>query len=496
MLELLLERADLGDGILLVLPVRDHRVAFLRQLGELGVERGATLRGLRVGLLRERGLLDLELTDPPLHDVDLERHRIDLDAQPRRSFVDEVDGLVGQLAPGDVATREHGRRDEGGILDAHAVVHLVPLLEATQDRDGVLGRRLTDVDLLEAPLQRGVLLDVLAEFVERGRADHAQLAACEHRLDHVAGVDRALRAAGTDDRVQLVDERDDLTVAVGDLLEHGLQPVLELTAVLRARDHRADVERDETLVAQTLGHVTFDDAPGQAFDDGGLADAGLTDEDRIVLRAPGEHLDDAPDLLVAPDHRVELPLAGVLGEVATELLECLVLLLRVLAGDTVTPAHLLERAEQRVVRDAERAEEIADAAGDFAHREQDVLGGEVVVAEVGPLRIGRLEHLEGVGRQLRLLGGLAVDLGELRQLLVDPVAHDPCGHAETLEYGKHHTLGLRHQCRKHVRGRDLGVVLLARQGLGGAERLTGLARELVGVERHASTSGSRMYPQS
>ncbi len=105
--------------------------------------------------------------------------------------------------------------------------------------------RLTDVDGLEAALERGVLLDVLAVLVERGRADQAELAPGEHRLDHVAGVDRALGAAGADDRVELVDEADDLALGVGDLLEDGLEPLLELAAVLRARDHRADVERDE-----------------------------------------------------------------------------------------------------------------------------------------------------------------------------------------------------------------------------------------------------------
>ena len=60
---------------------------------------------------------------------------------------------------------------------------------------------------LEAALERGVLLDVLAVLVERGRADGVQLAAGEHRLEQVAGVHGALGRAGADDRVQLVDEQ-------------------------------------------------------------------------------------------------------------------------------------------------------------------------------------------------------------------------------------------------------------------------------------------------
>ena len=97
---------------------------------------------------------------------------------------------------------------------------------------------------------------------------------------------------------------------LGDLLEHGLQAVLELAAVLRAGDQRADVERDHAAVAQRLGHVAGDDPLGEALDDRGLADAGLADQHGVVLGAPREHLDHAADLLVAADHRVELALLG------------------------------------------------------------------------------------------------------------------------------------------------------------------------------------------
>ena len=76
-----------------------------------------------------------------------------------------------------------------------------------------------------------------------------------------------------------------------DLLEHGLQAVLELAAVLGAGDERAQVERDDALVLERLGHVARDDALGEPLDDGGLADAGLADEHGVVLRAAREDLD-------------------------------------------------------------------------------------------------------------------------------------------------------------------------------------------------------------
>ena len=67
-------------------------------------------------------------------------------------------------------------------------------------------RRLVDVDRLEAPRQRGVLLDVLLVFVERGGADAMQFAARQRRLEQVRGIHGAVGLAGADEGVHLVDE--------------------------------------------------------------------------------------------------------------------------------------------------------------------------------------------------------------------------------------------------------------------------------------------------
>ena len=114
--------------------------------------------------------------------------------------------------------------------------------------------RLVDLDRLEAALERGVLLEVLAVLVERRRADGLQLAAGQHRLEDAGGVDRALGGTGTDEGVDLVDEQDDVA-AGADLLEHLLEALLEVTAVARAGDQRAEVERVDLLVLERLGHV-------------------------------------------------------------------------------------------------------------------------------------------------------------------------------------------------------------------------------------------------
>ena len=207
------------------------------------------------------------------------------------------------------------------VGDADAVVLLVFVLQAAQDRDGVLDRRLGDEDRLEPARQSGVLFDVLAVFVERGGADAMQFAARQRGLQQVGRIHRAVGLAGADQRVHLVDEQDDAAFGRGDLLQHGLQPLLELAAVLGARNQRAQVERQQLLVFQAFRHVAIEDPQRQTLDDRGLADAGFADQHRIVLGAAGQHLDGAADFLVAADHRVELAVARGLGQVAGILLQ-------------------------------------------------------------------------------------------------------------------------------------------------------------------------------
>ena len=198
-----------------------------------------------VALLRERLALDLELDESSPAPVHLLGHGVDLHANAARRLVHEVDGLVGELASGNVAVREGGGGDEGRIGDVHAMVDLVALLETAQDRDRVLDPGLVDDDGLKAPLEGRVLLHVLAVLVEGGRPDAVQLAARERGLEHVAGVHGAFRPPRPHHRVQLVDEEDHPALLLGEVAEERLHPFLELAAKLRARDHRAEVEGED-----------------------------------------------------------------------------------------------------------------------------------------------------------------------------------------------------------------------------------------------------------
>ena len=184
----------------------------------------------------------------------------------------------------DVAVRKVCGGDQCLIGDGYPVVGLVPVAQTLEDLDGVGKRRLVHLHRLEAALQGGVLLEVLAVLVDRGGTDGLQFAPSEHGLEDARCIDCAFRGTGTDERVDLVDEQDDVS-AGADLLEHLLEPLLEIAAIPRAGDECAEIQRVQLLAAQGVGYVARDDLLGEALDDRRLAHTGFADEHGVVLGA-------------------------------------------------------------------------------------------------------------------------------------------------------------------------------------------------------------------
>lgn len=241
-LNALTELLHAADGVLLIFPLRLHGAELLALVGKLLLQLSEPSLRQLVLLVLEGGLLDLHLDDLAVDDVQLRGHGVHFGADHGARLVDEVDGLVRQVAVGDVAVRERRGGDDRVVGDLDAVEDLVPRLQTTQDGDGVLHGRLLHQNGLEAALERRVLFNVLPVLVQRGRADAVQLAAREHRLEQIARVHRAFGLARADDGVQLIDEQDDASLGLFDLVQDGLQPLLKFAAVFCARDQRAHVE--------------------------------------------------------------------------------------------------------------------------------------------------------------------------------------------------------------------------------------------------------------
>ena len=279
--------------------------------------------------------------------------------------------------------RQSRGRDDRRVLDAYAMMHFVALFQSAQDGDGVLDIRLTNEDDLETSFQGRIFLNVLAVLVQRGRANCAQFAASKRRLKHVGSVHRTLGRAGANQRMQLVDEQNDLSRRIFDFFQHGLQAILKLTPIFCAREHRAQIQGHYTLVLQPFRHVAGNDALRQTFHNGGLAHAGLSDQHRIVLGTPGEHLNYAADLFVAADHGIELAASSLLGQVAGIALQRLILFLGILIRYLLRAPHGGERFQDRIVGCAMTCQDfLCWIALKLRCCQQQVLGRDVLVLEV------------------------------------------------------------------------------------------------------------------
>src|ERR1019366_8244986 len=310
------------------------------------------------------------------------------------------------------------------------MMDLVALAQAAQDRDRLFDTGLVDDDRLETALERGVLLDVLAVLIEGCGSDRVQLTPGEHRLEQVAGVHRALGRAGTHHGMQLVDEQDDPALGVLDLLQNRLEPLFELTPELRPGDQRPEVERDDSLVSERLWYVAANDPLGEARDDRRLAHAWLTDQDRVVLRPPAEHLDHPSDLVVATDHRIELARPRLGGQVPAVLLEGLVRGLGVGRGDPLAATDALKRAEDRLATGAVTLQERLRLAAGLRHAEQEVLRRDVLVGQPAGFFFGPLDHSLGALVQGELA---ATDAGAPSENSGQLIAEGGQGYAEATE---------------------------------------------------------------
>src|SRR2546421_205432 len=110
LLDLLLGPPDRRDPPLLLLPLLAQPVAAVFELDNLLFQRGQAVAARGVIFLLQRLTLDLQLHDPPVDLIELDRLAVDLHAQPAGRLIDEIDRLDGEEPATDAPVRHHRRR--------------------------------------------------------------------------------------------------------------------------------------------------------------------------------------------------------------------------------------------------------------------------------------------------------------------------------------------------------------------------------------------------
>ena len=308
-----------------------------------------------------------------------------------------------------------------------------------------------------------------------------QCSSRQRGLEHVAGVHRALGLAGADHGVQLVDENDVAAIVLRQFLQHGFQALFEFAAELGAGQQRGQVQRQHALAAQRLGHFVVDDALRQAFDDGGLADAGFADQHGIVLGAALQDLDGAADLVVATDHRIELALAGTLGQVHRVLGQGLAVGLALCGGHRLAAAHGVDGGFQRLLLQAGFLQDAAGRAFVVGQRQQEQLAGDVGVAPARGFLVGARQHALQLAADLDVV--IALHLRQGLERLLDGRLQPVHGDAGARQQAAGPAVGIGQQRGQHMYGLNVGMIVAGGQALGVRQCLLELGGKF--VESHS-----------
>jgi hypothetical protein len=185
------------------------------------------------------------------------------------------------------------------------VVVLVVGTDALGDLDRRLGVWFVDEHDFEATLERGIVLDELAEFLVRGGADAGKSPPSRGRLEFAGGV-TSVTSSRVEPPVDLVEKDDHVAVGALDLLFDALEPLGEGPAELRAAQDTAEFELHDDALAEFAAVVGEpDEFAGEPLDDRRLPDAGLADQNRIVRAPFADDIDQFGDFVVPTEDAVD-----------------------------------------------------------------------------------------------------------------------------------------------------------------------------------------------
>ena len=213
MLDFLAQFLNLADRILFVFPTRFHGVELLTHVSQFFLNDRQAFARKCVIFLFERGFFNLVLHDAAAHIIQFLWHGVHFRANGCTGFIDQVDGFIRQETIRNIAIGKGSGGNQGLIRDFNAMEYFVTFLQTTQNGNRIFNRRFRNQNRLETTFQGGIFFNVFAVFIQRRCANAMQFAAGKHRLEQVACVHAALGFARADNRVQLINKENNLSIA-------------------------------------------------------------------------------------------------------------------------------------------------------------------------------------------------------------------------------------------------------------------------------------------
>ena len=307
---------------------------------------------------------------------------------------------------------------------------LIALLQSTQDADTGSRIRFVDHHGLEASLQSLILLEVLLILVQSGGTYAPQFTSGQCRLQYVGSIHGPFAFSCSHQCVNLIDEEDDASLALGHLVDHALESFLKFSLVLGSSHQCAHIQAIELLVAEVLGNISPQDSVCQTFHDGRLTCTGFAYEDGVVLGASGQNLQHAAYLIVTSDDRIQFACSGLVHQIACIFVQALISILAGLAGDLLSSAQFVDGLLQLLLCESHVLEHLASRALYIGNGHEQMFHGHILVTSLLCQVFGLLQHLRGLLTEVRLS---SLHLGQATYLCVHGLLHGGGVESQLLE---------------------------------------------------------------
>ena len=186
---------------------------------------------------------------------------------------------------------------------------------AAQHIAGAIYRRLVNGNRLKPPGHRWVFFEILGVFHPGCRPNRAQSAARKGGFQQVRGVAGTSGSARTHQGVNFVDEQNDRSRAGLHFVNHRPQTLFKFTFHAGPSLQQPKIKHEQLVSLQFRRHIARGQTLGKAFDNGSFTNASLARQDRVILAAAQQNVDDLANFFVAANNWIHLPAGGNFGHV-------------------------------------------------------------------------------------------------------------------------------------------------------------------------------------
>ena len=215
----------------------------------------------------------------------------------------------------------------------------ISLFESSQDRDRILNGWLIYQNRLETTLQGCILLNILTILIQCCCADTVQFASGKHRLKHISCIHRTVCLTGSDDRMKLINEKNDLSVTIFHFFKNCFQTFLEFTTILRSCYQCSHIQRKDCLIFQAFRHISADDSLCKPFYNRSLTYTRFTDQHRVILCLTGQDTNHITDLFITSDDRIQFLVSCFLNKILAVFIQCIISCFRIVRSNSLISSY-------------------------------------------------------------------------------------------------------------------------------------------------------------